>query len=93
MYPADWRFQSTLPVGGGTKQRILAKIAEIFQSTLPVGGGTETVRRRIRDFLISIHPPREGRDYASGRQGPAEGGISIHPPREGRDSCSARKVL
>ncbi len=43
-------------------------------------------------FLISIHPPRGGRDVAAHRAALASK-ISIHPPRGGRDSKSAQFVL
>ena len=34
--------------------------------------------------IISIHPPRAGRDLAALRR-PVNSDISIHPPRAGRD--------
>ena len=56
-------FQSTLPVWGGT-MRMPNYITEYyeFQSTLPVRGGTLPLVGLLGIFLISIHPPREGRD-------------------------------
>ena len=55
-----------------------------FQSTRPVRGGTIVVILMVCIMLISIHPPRAGRDVLDpglllGRL------ISIHPPRAGRD--------
>ena len=51
---------------------------------LPVLGGTISVFGPGFLVAISIHPPREGRDYKS--LGILPGClISIHPPREGRD--------
>ena len=41
---------------------------------------------------ISIHPPREGRDWDTGL-GVKSTGISIHPPRVGRDICITGKNL
>ena len=55
-------FQSTLPVRGGTYQRLKLYSSGIFQSTLPVRGGTQSVNARVPRCTISIHPPRAGRD-------------------------------
>ena len=56
----------------------------LFQSTLPVRGGTLPLVGLLGIFLISIPPPRVGRDGSE--SGVAGGiGISIHPPRVGRD--------
>ena len=83
-----------------------------FQSTLPVWGGTAVRARDDGDrALISIHPPRVGRDAWGAVQVPepvnfnppspcGEGllpgpcvdchaEISIHPPRVGRDFCTS----
>ena len=59
-----------------------------FQSTLPVRGGTDNVSDMAPPFIISIHPPREGRDVMAAAATPATS-ISIHPPREGRDDNGA----
>ena len=56
-----------------------------FQSTLPVGGGTMRVEAVRFSGIISIHPPREGRDRSVPAAPESGSGISIHPPREGRD--------
>ena len=56
-------FQSTRPVGGGTSSASVGGKSTVFQSTRPVGGGTE-YRRKYRWIpVISIHPPRGGRDF------------------------------
>ena len=55
-------FQSTLPVGGGTLDEIRQLHGSEFQSTLPVWGGTFRIAYAYQEFLISIHPPRVGRD-------------------------------
>ena len=56
-------FQSTLPVGGGTCGNVRGRERNSrFQSTLPVGGGTHAAAASGRLGLISIHPPRGGRD-------------------------------
>ena len=39
-------------------------LRRVFQSTLPVWGGTKLCKLRIVKILISIHPPREGRDFS-----------------------------
>ena len=60
------RFQSTLPARGGTFGKIkIAKDDNRFQSTLPARGGTGTIDIQRAIQLISIHPPRKGRDMTS----------------------------
>ena len=56
------RFQSTLPVWGGTIVACGYMMISIFQSTLPVWGGTGLLFQLIHGANISIHPPRVGRD-------------------------------
>ena len=58
-------FQSTLPVWGGTKYTAFLAVCKAFQSTLPVWGGTKLVCNVDETLLISIHPPRVGRDTRS----------------------------
>ena len=59
-----WSFQSTLPVWGGTVQYLAQLWEDVrFQSTLPVWGGTLPVLVQHRLDVISIHPPRVGRDH------------------------------
>ncbi len=55
-------FQSTRPVRGGTGISRITRSASVFQSTRPVRGGTRRVIKRSRRCIISIHPPRAGRD-------------------------------
>ena len=56
----------------------------IFQSTRPVWGATPMLFRKYKDFNISIHAPRVGRDGCGGcNYYPYP--ISIHAPRVGRD--------
>ena len=61
-----------------------------FQSTLPVRGGTDWQDMTPHEFIISIHPPRAGRDIVVHRQLLEERRISIHPPRAGRDAEDAK---
>ena len=56
------RFQSTLPVWGGTHSSSSVRPVAVFQSTLPVWGGTNIVYQIDYNQNISIHPPRVGRD-------------------------------
>ena len=89
------RFQSTLPVWGGTRDAVIYGLSRIFQSTLPVWGGTMPISSPTLSGLISIHPPRVGRDVMPCTSGYTYPKISIHPPRVGRDGtppgrCSAR---
>ena len=78
------RFQSTLPIQGETRMRVLTHRRVIFQSTLPIQG--ETVHRRLPDWgmAISIHSPYTGRDDLI-RQFSNRKYISIHSPYTGRD--------
>ena len=55
-------FQSTLPVGGATKNWILYPVLKLFQSTLPVGGATLLAGDQSMHLVISIHAPRGGSD-------------------------------
>ena len=56
-------FQSTRPVRGGTVAVEMHSTAPRFQSTRPVRGGTSR-RQGLQTHvsIISIHPPRAGRD-------------------------------
>ena len=79
-------FQSTRPVRGGTNKGYI-KISDIeFQSTRPVRGGTLLPILPRLECLISIHPPRAGRDFPALSQSCLFQCISIHPPRAGRDA-------
>lgn len=56
-------FQSTLPVWGGTKSSGPAEHSlPYFNPPSPVWGGTDHFLRCFVRVVISIHPPREGRD-------------------------------
>ena len=56
-------FQSTRPVGGGTPLGCFLFLGGLrFQSTRPVGGGTPHAAVSRQLLVISIHPPRGGRD-------------------------------
>ena len=80
-----FRFQSTLPVWGGTGLGIWDySNLPGFQSTLPVRGGTQSGLPDHQQQEISIHPPRVGRDMQDLSKKVAVY-ISIHPPRVGRD--------
>ena len=80
------KFQSTLPVWGGTPPSFTRVSPPRFQSTLPVWGGT-TARKSRRKTHKGFNPPSpcgEGRVRpGSLPRGPP---VSIHPPRVGRDS-------
>ena len=57
------KFQSTLPVRGGTLTAPTRRSSmDLFQSTLPVRGGTAGKLLGAYHYAISIHPPRAGRD-------------------------------
>ena len=80
------KFQSTRPVWGGTIINVINRQKLTFQSTRPVWGGTEGVLVALRIPVISIHPPRVGRDDVIRRKD-RRASISIHPPRVGRDAA------
>ena len=65
LYRVDTAFQSTRPVRGGTLKRGIDLAYGKFQSTRPVRGGTKRIYGANRGYLISIHPPRAGRDNKS----------------------------
>ena len=52
----DYKFQSTLPVRGGTKSPQYGVASQLFQSTLPVRGGTASALRH-RSALRYFNPP------------------------------------
>ena len=65
LHPIDDKrrvFQSTLPVGGATRDRVTIRKSVLFQSTLPVGGATAKACQGILNRAISIHAPRGGSD-------------------------------
>ena len=77
-------FQSTLPVWGGTLQRLLRVLAGQISIHPPRVGRDFTALfvEHIRE--ISIHPPRVGRDLNPALSVFVQR-ISIHPPRVERD--------
>ena len=56
-----------------------------FNPRAPRGARLHRVSGHGRPTIISIHAPREGRDYLLGQAISAALDISIHAPREGRD--------
>ena len=82
---ADFEFQSTHPVWGGTSGQIVAIVSLPISIHPPRVGWDAAVSGLGDSANISIHPPRVGWDgvniYAHKSRG-----ISIHPPRVGWDS-------
>ena len=79
------RFQSTLPVWGGTQIRDpLPGRKKDFNPPSPCGEGPNSSAQLRTVDGISIHPPRVGRDLLQAFTGMRRA-ISIHPPRVGRD--------
>ena len=79
-------FQSTHPARGGTRGHDHGDAeGEQFQSTHPARGGTSTGTRMYTEPTISIHPPREGWDWAPARPRTPTRWIfqSTHPARGG----------
>ena len=59
-------FQSTLPVWGGTRPRYPGtSLIYDFNPPSPCGEGHQHSRNEFLACMISIHPPRVGRDRAS----------------------------
>ena len=82
----DRGFQSTLPVGGATKDwEPEPPSSEYFNPRSPWG------ERHFEDafgepvWIISIHAPRGGSDWEHRIHGPKPDHISIHAPRGGSD--------
>ena len=59
-------------------------IIKVFQSTFPVRGRTAILAGGRPRYRISIHLPREGKDYQKVCED-RNLRISIHLPREGKD--------
>ena len=82
-------FQSTRPVRGGTGQRCrYSHRSADFNPPAPCGAGRPKIVNGPQK-LISIHPPRAGRDMHETQRLWNDHSISIHPPRAGRDMHSA----
>ena len=62
--PPASTFQSTRPVKGATLAMPACTSRILFQSTRPVKGATMPTHLVIPPALVSIHAPREGRDWA-----------------------------
>ena len=60
-------FQSTRPARGATLESTFCSYGEKFQSTRPARGATDTEAVLGRANSISIHAPREGRDFSPQR--------------------------
>ena len=69
---------------------LIERLDQIFQSTRPARGATELNDSVVEDDYISIHAPREGRDFHTQLLRRQSAAISIHAPREGRDIVSDR---
>ncbi len=81
----DAPFQSTCPARGTTTVFSTRSTDAAFQSTCPARGTTTRFYRKNVGFVISIHVPREGHDWASAVVVDCWCSISIHVPREGHD--------
>ena len=56
-----------------------------FNPRAPCGARPETIVSLQREWQVSIHAPRVGRDMGTQGRGDHCGGVSIHAPRVGRD--------
>ncbi len=61
-FPANIRFQSTLPMKGATPIKDPYLLTNLFQSTLPMKGATCHRDRGRGALRVSIHAPNEGSD-------------------------------
>ena len=57
-----FHFNPPAPCGAGLRGKVKSKTPSPFQSTRPVRGGTKSVAPALKSAVISIHPPRAGRD-------------------------------
>ena len=64
--PVHGDFNPPSPCGEGQAVLISIRPEWVFQSTLPARGGTYSREWATRLCLISIHPPRGGRDINNG---------------------------
>ena len=73
--PGHWQgrldFNPPAPCGAGRGGNLVRVFSGGFQSTRPVRGGTSGWASPQRDFRISIHPPRAGRDKSCAPWTPA----------------------
>ena len=67
-YPCNRCFNPPSPCGEGPAIPATKHKADRFQSTLPVWGGTDVVGFLIFAIIVSIHPPRVGRDRKSSQK-------------------------
>ena len=89
--PLGLGFQSTLPVGGGTKSTKNCGERKEFQSTLPVWGGT-SAKMRTLIIIVNFNPPSPcGEGQHTNARTAGAGSISIHPPRVGRDAAQKKQ--
>ena len=89
---APCKFQSTLPMRGGTSAYASPSATRAFQSTLPMRGGTP-LRTGVISKISYFNPPSpcgEGRTAPNTRY--SSSGISIHPPHAGRDPCACHHI-
>ena len=82
--PAIWRFQSTLPAWGETRQYCIKIQLPLFQSTLPAWGETIMMATTVdvTKFQSTLPAWGETSQYTQRRK---KMDISIHSPRMGRD--------
>ena len=93
--PLKIGFQSTRPVRGGTLERLNTDYVDRFQSTRPVRGGTPRCRSTRPAEMISIHPPRAGRDEVNANGKIIDGRFqSTRPVRGGTSlfTCTQRSL-
>ena len=87
------RFQSTLPVGGATRNHIpCAGHHLVFQSTLPVGGATNAPGSLPTAAQISIHAPRGGSDGAYALPGRLDPDFNPRSPWGERPACLPQTI-
>ena len=80
-------FNPPAPCGAGLKGKELVRQRIEFQSTRPVWGGTKQIVVQQHIVVISIHPPRVGRDDVIG--GVALDTTDFNPPAP----CGAGRML
>ena len=78
------RFNPRAPCGARHRIAALEAALKTFQSTRPVRGATDGVKSKKKEYTVSIHAPRAGRDSGAFPL-PSISFVSIHAPRAGRD--------
>ena len=84
-------FNPPSPCGEGRVWPDLVAHGVVFQSTLPVWGGTSPGRQQASMIVVSIHPPRVGRDFPRDRRRHLS--LRFNPPSPCGEGLNLQKDL